>query len=45
MAIKAKIRAITRDFYFKCDYEKEAQIREFYQAGEDKIIFRKSLIY
>ncbi|MEM8720012.1 MAG: GNAT family N-acetyltransferase [Cyanobacteria bacterium P01_G01_bin.39] len=33
----------TRQFYQKCGYEKEAQIREFYQAGEDKIIFRKSL--
>ncbi|MEM9508310.1 MAG: GNAT family N-acetyltransferase, partial [Cyanobacteria bacterium P01_E01_bin.35] len=30
-------------FYRKCGYEQEAQIREFYQAGEDKIIFRKSL--
>ena len=33
----------TRKFYQKCGYEKEAQIREFYQAGEDKIIFRKLL--
>lgn len=33
----------TREFYQKCGYEKEAQIREFYQAGEDKIVFRKSL--
>ena len=33
----------TRTFYYKCGYEKEAQIREFYQAGEDKLIFRKSL--
>ncbi len=33
----------TREFYRKCGYEKEAQIREFYQAGEDKIVFRKSL--
>ncbi|MEM8672399.1 MAG: GNAT family N-acetyltransferase [Cyanobacteria bacterium P01_G01_bin.67] len=33
----------TRAFYSKCGYEQEAQIREFYQAGEDKIIFRKSL--
>ena len=30
-------------FYLKCGYEKEAQIREFYQAGEDKIVFRKLL--
>lgn len=33
----------TREFYLKCGYEKEATIREFYQAGEDKIIFRKLL--
>ena len=33
----------TREFYRKCGYNKEAKIREFYQAGEDKIIFRKSL--
>ena len=34
----------TREFYRKCGYEQEARIREFYQAGEDKIVFRKSLI-
>lgn len=34
----------TRKFYQKCGYTQEAQIREFYQAGEDKIIFRKLLI-
>lgn len=33
----------TRAFYHKCGYEKEALIREFYQAGEDKIVFRKLL--
>lgn len=33
----------TREFYCKCGYQEEARIREFYQAGEDKIIFRKSL--
>lgn len=33
----------TREFYQKRGYEKEARIREFYQAGEDKIVFRKSL--
>ena len=33
----------TREFYRQCGYNQEAQIREFYQAGEDKIIFRKSL--
>ena len=33
----------TRSFYRRCGYEEEARIRQFYQAGEDKIIFRKSL--
>ena len=33
----------TREFYRKCGYDQEARIREFYQAGEDKIVFRKSL--
>ena len=35
---------LTQKFYLKCGYEQEARIREFYQAGEDKIVFRKSLI-
>ena len=34
---------LAQAFYLKCGYEKEAQIREFYQAGEDKIVFRKLL--
>ena len=34
----------TRIFYDKCGYEQEARIRDFYQAGEDKIVFRKSLL-
>ncbi len=33
----------TRAFYRKNGYEEEARIREFYAAGEDKIVFRKSL--
>ena len=33
----------TREFYRKCGYKQEAQIREFYQVGEDKIVFRKLL--
>lgn len=32
-----------RAFYRKNGYEEEARIREFYKAGEDKIIFRKVL--
>ena len=33
----------SQQFYLRCGYEQEAQIREFYQAGEDKIVFRKLL--
>ena len=33
----------TRAFYLGNGYEEEARIRDFYQAGEDKIIFRKVL--
>ena len=35
--------ARTRAFYAYCGYDEEARIREFYQAGEDKIVFRKAL--
>ena len=33
----------TRRFYRRCGYVEEARIRDFYQAGDDKIIFRKAL--
>lgn len=33
----------TREFYRKNGYEEEARIRDFYKAGDDKIIFRKVL--
>jgi ribosomal protein S18 acetylase RimI-like enzyme len=33
----------TRRFYRACGYEQEAQIRDYYRAGEDKIVFRKLL--
>ena len=33
----------TREFYKKIGFNEEARIREFYQAGEDKIILRKML--
>ena len=32
-----------RAFYRKCGYQEEARIRDFYTAGDDKVIFRKSL--
>jgi GNAT superfamily N-acetyltransferase len=33
----------TRAFYAKCGYEEEACIRDFYTAGDDKVVFRKVL--
>lgn len=35
---------LTRKFYDQCNYKREAVIRDFYQAGEDKVIFWKKLI-
>lgn len=34
---------MTRKFYRKHRYEEEARIRDYYKAGDDKIIFRKVL--
>lgn len=33
----------TRGFYDRLGYEREGRIREYYAAGDDKIIFRKRL--
>ena len=33
----------TRAFYLQSGYDEEARIRDFYQAGEDKVVFRKGL--
>lgn len=33
----------TRSFYHQCAYTEEARIREFYAAGEDKVVFWKKL--
>ncbi len=35
--------ARTRAFYTRLGYDREASIRDFYDAGEDKIVFRKAL--
>lgn len=34
---------LTRKFYLQHQYNQEAVIREFYQAGEDKVVFWKKL--
>ncbi len=34
---------LTRKFYDKCGYKREAIIRDFYHDGEDKVIFWKKL--
>ena len=34
---------LTRKFYDKCNYIREAKIRDFYSEGEDKIVFWKKL--
>lgn len=35
---------LTRTFYDQCNYKREAVVRDFYQEGEDKVIFWKKLI-
>lgn len=35
---------LTRKFYDQCNYKREAVVRDFYQEGEDKVIFWKKLI-
>ena len=34
----------TRSFYARMGYEAAARIRDYYRAGDDLVIFRKSLI-
>lgn len=34
----------TRAFYERIGYGEEGRIRDFYQAGEDKVIYRKQLL-
>ncbi len=33
----------TRDFYLKHAYQEEARLRDFYERGDDKVVFRKVL--
>ncbi len=33
----------TRGFYRHLGYEQEARIRDYYEAGDDKVVFRKDL--
>jgi hypothetical protein len=35
----------TRAFYNSIGYTQEARIRDFYQGGDDKIVFRKDLSF
>ena len=35
--------ALTRQFYAQNGYQEEARIRDFWAAGDDKVIFRKAL--
>ena len=34
---------MTRSFYVKNGYAEEARVRDYYKAGDDKVIFRKAL--
>lgn len=33
----------TRAFYGTCGYHQEARVRDYYQAGDDMVLFRKAL--
>lgn len=35
--------AATRGFYRRCGYAEEARIRDFWSAGDDKVVFWKAL--
>lgn len=32
-----------RSFYRACDYDEEARVRDFYEPGDDMVLFRKAL--
>ena len=35
--------ALTRKFYAKLGYEEEARVRDYYEAGDDMVLFSKNL--
>lgn len=35
--------AQARSFYRSCGYDEEARVRDFYEAGDDMVLFRKAL--
>lgn len=35
--------ALTRAFYAKCGYDAEARVRDYFETGDDMVLFRKSL--
>lgn len=35
--------AQTRAFYEKCGYDEEARVRDYYEPGDDMVLFRKDL--
>ena len=35
--------ALTREFYDKCEYRREATIKDFWDEGDDKVVFWKKL--
>ena len=32
-----------RAFYLSCGYDEEARVRDYYEAGDDMVLFRKDL--
>jgi ribosomal protein S18 acetylase RimI-like enzyme len=36
--------ARTRAFYVRCAYEQEARVRDYYEPGDDMVLFRKDVL-